>query len=126
VTNASDDRCVLVVDDEEDIRESLREVVEMAGCSAVTAANGSEGLEMIARHHPCLVIVDLAMPVMTGEEMIDAMRKEPSFANVAIVISTSAPSRAPRGVPVIPKPVDIRELWRVIRLACRCDPTAAS
>jgi CheY-like chemotaxis protein len=114
--------CVLVVDDEEDIRESLREVVEMTGCTAITAANGSEGLAMMVLHRPCLVIVDLIMPVMSGEEMIEAIRKEPSLGNIAVVISTSAPARAPRGVPVIPKPVDIKDVWRWIRQTCRCDP----
>jgi len=81
---------------------------------------------MMARHHPCLVIVDLVMPVMSGEEMIEAIRREPTLSHVAIVVSTSAPGRAPKGVPVIPKPVDIKEVWRWIRQTCQCDPAPAS
>jgi CheY-like chemotaxis protein len=118
------ERCVLVVDDDEDIRETLREVVEMAGCTAITAANGSEGMAMLAQYRPRLVIVDLVMPVMSGLEMIAAIRLEPSFADIAIVVSTSAPGGAPIGVPVIPKPVDVNEVWRWIRETCRCDARA--
>jgi two-component system response regulator CpxR len=112
--------CVLIVDDEEGTRESLREVVEMAGRTAVTASNGREALELLARWHPCLIILDLIMPVMSGEEMLEAMRKEPTLAKVPVVISTSAPARAPAGIPVIPKPVDIDRVWDWMRRTCLC------
>jgi CheY-like chemotaxis protein len=112
--------CVLVVDDEEDIRETLREVVEMVGCSAVLAANGLEAMQILARHQPCLIILDLTMPGMSGEELIDAMRLQPELAGLPVVISTSAPGRAPPGLPVIPKPVDIEKLWAMIRSTCHC------
>jgi CheY-like chemotaxis protein len=112
--------CVLVVDDEEDIRDTLRDVVEMAGCSAMLAANGAEALKLMAQHRPCLIILDLTMPVMTGIEMLEAMRQEPAFAGLPVVISTSAPSRAPRGVPVLPKPIDIKALWAWMQRTCDC------
>ena len=120
MTAAPHEGCVLVVDDEEDIRETLREVVEMIGCSAVLAANGQEAMALLTQYHPCLIILDLTMPVMSGEQFIAAMRKEPTLADLPIVISTSAPARAPAGLPVIPKPVDIDKLWHLIRATCRC------
>src|SRR6188768_4005984 len=103
--SASD--CVLVVDDEEDVRETLREVVEMGGCEAIVAANGADGLQLLAKHRPCLVILDLLMPVMSGEAMLEAMRDQPELAELPVVISTSAPERAPAGVPVLRKPLDL-------------------
>lgn len=112
--------CVLVVDDEPDIRETLQEVVEMAGCSAMVAANGREALALIAEHRPCLVILDLLMPVMTGNELIEEMKKQPELAGVQVVVSTSAPSRAPAGVPVLPKPIDLDAMWDWIRRSCAC------
>jgi CheY-like chemotaxis protein len=117
---AHDAPCVLVVDDEEDIRETLREVVEMGGCSAVTAANGAEGLHMLAAHRPCLIILDLMMPIMSGQEMLEAMRNQPSFAEVPVLISTSAPERAPAGVAVLKKPLDISVVWDWMRRNCGC------
>jgi CheY-like chemotaxis protein len=115
--------CVLIVDDEDGIREVLAEVVAMAGCSALVAANGAEAMQILAEHHPCLIILDLLMPVMSGTEMLDAMKSVPELAALPVVISTSAPSRAPAGLPVIPKPIDINLVWEWMRRTCRCaDP----
>jgi CheY-like chemotaxis protein len=116
----SGEGCVLVVDDDENIRDTLRDVVEMAGCSAIVARNGVEALEVLARHQPCLIILDLLMPVMGGEQMLEEMKKEPAIASLPVVISTSAPERAPRGIPVVPKPIDIEALWEIMRRTCHC------
>ncbi len=116
---SSDTPCVLVVDDEEDVRETLREVVEMTGCTALLAANGAEALELLQQRRPCLIILDLLMPVMTGTEFIEATRRQPELAALPIVISTSAPARAPAGFSVVAKPIDIEKVWDYIRRACR-------
>jgi CheY-like chemotaxis protein len=115
--------CVLIVDDEDGIREALAEVVEMGGCQAIVAANGAEAMKILASHHPCLIILDLLMPVMNGVEMLDAMKAQPELATLAVVISTSAPSRAPAGIPVIPKPIDVNVVWDWMRRTCRCTQT---
>ena len=118
--------CVLVVDDEEGIRETLTEVIEMTGCSAISAADGAEALKMLAERRPCLIILDLLMPVMTGAELLEAMRKDPVLAAVPVVIATSVPHRAPAGVPVLTKPIDIDCMWNLIRRTCRCVSPATS
>lgn len=112
--------CVLVVDDEEDIRDALCEAIEMIGCRAITAADGAAALELLRTYRPCLIILDLLMPVMTGQEMIEAMRKEPELAALPVVVSTSAPARAPAGVPILPKPIDIEKFFGWLRRSCRC------
>jgi two-component system chemotaxis response regulator CheY len=117
--------CVLVVDDDEDIRETLREVVEMAGCSAILAANGAEALKMLEVHRPCLIILDLLMPIMTGDQLIDVMKNAPELSGLAILVSTSAPGRAPPGIPVLPKPIDIGVLWSWMRKTCTCGAPVA-
>lgn len=111
---------VLIVDDDELIRETLCELVEMAGCSAMVAANGREALKVMTEHRPCLVILDLLMPVMTGNELLEMMRHEPSLAAVPVVVSTSAPDRAPPGVPIIRKPVNIDVVVDWMRRSCHC------
>lgn len=116
--------CVMVVDDEPDIRETLREAVEMAGCTAVLAANGADALELMTSSRPCMVIVDLMMPVMTGLELLHAMQQVPALADVPVVISTSAPRRAPPGLPILPKPIDLSALWRWMRQNCSCGSNA--
>jgi CheY-like chemotaxis protein len=116
--------CVLVVDDEADIRETLREAVEMVGCTAVLAANGADALKLLRESTPCLMILDLIMPVMTGEELLEIVRQQPAFAHVPVLISTSAPQRAPAGVPILPKPIDLGAFWAWIRENCRCSARA--
>ena len=111
---------VLIVDDDELIRETLQELVEMAGCSALVAANGKEALRVLADHRPCLVILDLLMPIMSGNELLDIMRQDPTLADIPVVVSTSAPDRAPPGVPIIRKPVNIDALVDRMKGTCRC------
>jgi CheY-like chemotaxis protein len=112
--------CVLVVDDDADIRETLREAVEMVGCTALLATDGRDALRVLGEHRPCLVILDLLMPVMTGQELLEEMRLVPDLAQLPVLISTSAPRRAPAGVPVLPKPIDLRAFWAWIRQNCEC------
>lgn len=125
MTDAED--CVLIVDDEEDIRETLRDVVEMGGCGAILAANGAEALKLLETRRPCLVVIDLLMPMMSGAELLEAMRSVPTLAAIPVLVSTSAPERAPAGVPVMPKPINITKFWERMREHCRCaaDPGAS-
>jgi CheY-like chemotaxis protein len=112
--------CVLIVDDQEDVRESLRDVVEMVGCRALMAASGEEALALMAGCRPCLVLLDLLMPGMTGAELLEAMRRDPALAALPVLMSTSAPERAPRGVPVLAKPIDVEALCGWMRRSCQC------
>jgi CheY-like chemotaxis protein len=118
--------CVLVVDDEEGIRETLREIIEMLGCTALTAADGAEALALLETHRPSLILLDLLMPVMTGYELLALLRCDERFSGVHIVISTSAPAQAPAGVPILPKPIDIERLWRCLRETCRCGAASST
>lgn len=121
----SEDPCVLIVDDEKDVRESVRDVVEMLGCRAVLAKSGEEGLSILGHMMPCLVVLDLTMPGMGGLAMLTAIRSQPALLNLAVLISTSAPERAPRGVPLLPKPVDFDALCAWITKLCHCEQTTS-
>jgi CheY-like chemotaxis protein len=112
--------CVLVVDDEPDARDMMRELVEMAGCSALLAADGVEALTLLDEHRPCMIILDLMMPRMTGGEMVEVLRSRPELASLPVLISTSSPNRAPAGLPVLAKPIDIDALWDFMRKTCTC------
>lgn len=69
-------RRILLVEDEPDIRASLKDLLEMQipGAEVTTAANGREGLRMIATSHPHLIITDFKMPGMNGLEFLAAAR----------------------------------------------------
>jgi two-component system sensor histidine kinase/response regulator len=109
-------RRVLLVEDDEDIRESLREAFEDAGYEAEVASNGQEALDLLRDGvpYPDLVILDLVMPVLDGHRLYQAMQSDPALAGIAVIVSTSSPSRAPEGVLVVPKPVKLERLLEMV------------
>jgi two-component system, sensor histidine kinase and response regulator len=113
---------ILIVDDEPDIRDSLREWLEDEGYDVATAADGAEALELLAggQQVPCLVILDLLMPNVSGSEVYRRMQCDPRLATVPVVVSTSDPSRAPSGVLIMKKPVSFKHLLGTIRQHCSC------
>jgi CheY-like chemotaxis protein len=112
-------KTILVVDDDEDIRELLKDALEDKGYVVRVAENGREGLESLQRlDHPCMVLLDLIMPVMTGNELYDAMQADPVLAGIPVVVSTSDPRRAPAGAQLLNKPVDLRALLSVVERFC--------
>jgi CheY-like chemotaxis protein len=108
-------RTVLVVDDEPDIRESLRDALGDQGYSVLVACNGREALRLLPDlPRPCAVILDLIMPVMDGAELYAAMRATPGLANIPVLMSTSDTSRVPNLVPVMKKPVNLDRLLTAV------------
>ena len=101
-------KTVLVVDDEVDIRESLRDALKDEGYDVHLAANGREALEVLpGLPRPCAVILDIIMPIMNGADTYRAIRATPELADIPILVSTSDPSRAPADATVMKKPIDL-------------------
>lgn len=110
---------ILVVDDELDIRESLQELFEDAGFQVVTAADGAEALSVMTSEPPCIVILDLVMPGVNGNQVYDSMRQDDRLRAVPVIIATSDPARAPRDATVLRKPIDVGRLLDAVRQHCR-------
>jgi CheY-like chemotaxis protein len=107
---------ILIVDDEDDLRETLRDVFEDEGHEVRTAENGAEALAILAREAlPDVVILDLIMPGVDGVEVHARMARDPRLCRVPVIISTSDPSRAPAGVPVMKKPIDLDRLLAAVQ-----------
>ncbi|MDP9469617.1 MAG: response regulator [Chloroflexota bacterium] len=70
-------KMVLVVDDEPVIRDLVADVLRDEGYAVVTAADGREGLDLLARERPDLVLMDVMMPGLDGREAYLAMRSRP-------------------------------------------------
>lgn len=111
---------VLVVEDEEDLREMMRDALEMNGYAVVTASDGEDALAKIGGiEHVCLVILDLLMPVMNGWDFFERMRQRSELASVPVVVHSSAPGRAPSGVArVLQKPLMLDRLLSVVGEYC--------
>jgi CheY-like chemotaxis protein len=79
---------VLVVEDDEDMRIILTQLLEYHGWNTVTASDGVEGLDMLQKHRPALILLDLAMPRMDGVQFRAAQRQlpDPKLASVPCVI----------------------------------------
>lgn len=105
-------RRVLVVDDDESIRDSLREAFEDEGYTVATASNGEEALARLrdGASRPDVVILDLVLPVIDGGRVYQAMQADPALSKVPVVVSTATPARAPKGVITIPKPLKLHRL----------------
>jgi signal transduction histidine kinase len=79
---------ILVVDDNEDINNFVASVLS-DDYDVITAFNGQEGLQKTVLHRPDLVLTDIMMPKMSGHQMIQAIRKDPSLATTCIVVLTA-------------------------------------
>lgn len=116
-------RCVLVVDDDPDIRASLRMVLE--GFEVVGAADGLQALKVMDERAVDVVLLDLMMPVMDGPTFLEALRAR--GCQVPVIISSAATGLAQRvrelGVPwFLPKPFDIDQLEAMLALALERPP----
>ena len=77
---------ILVVDDDDDFREALCEVVSEAGYPVEQAENGEVALARIAAEVPGIVLLDLKMPVLDGWGVVERLRKDPSTAAIPVLI----------------------------------------
>lgn len=81
-------KTILVVDDEQDIREALHDKFKSEGFHVLVADDGDVGLTIALEKHPDLIILDVIMPNMTGWEVLEQLRKDPWGANVPIIMLT--------------------------------------
>jgi CheY-like chemotaxis protein len=91
-----DPKTIVLVEDDDGIRETMAALLEDEGFRVVQAANGEEGLAGIrAAGDPCLVLLDLWMPVMNGWQMLAAMRRDAALARVPVVVISAAGDLSP-------------------------------
>ncbi len=111
---------VLIVEDEEDLRELMRDALQMRGYSVVTAEEGTDALRKIDDiGPPCVILLDLLMPGMNGWDFFEKVRERPELASVPVIVHSSASSRAPAGVTrVLQKPLAFERLVSVVAEYC--------
>ena len=110
-----------MIDDDDQVRETLCEGLRSEGCDVVGAAGGPEGLEMIGAEKPDVVVLDYAMPVMTGAEV--ARRVKAAHPDLPIIFCSGyADSLALDqidGAIVLRKPIAIEDLSQAVRAAAK-------
>jgi CheY-like chemotaxis protein len=118
---------VLVIEDDRDVAQTLKELIEEQGHRAICAGNGREALALLEQERPSLMLIDVFMPVMNGVEFLRAVRSNPKLAEIPRVIMTAANDRmigVKEDVSVLYKPVDFEGLKRILHKYC--DPTYPS
>jgi CheY-like chemotaxis protein len=100
-------KTVLVVEDEVGVRRMLTKLLGAKGFRTIEAGNGREAIEHLARETPAAIVIDLLMPIMSGVELLKALRRNAYFRAIPTIVLTGVAE--PRevvalGVPVILKP----------------------
>jgi two-component system, chemotaxis family, chemotaxis protein CheY len=99
VASPSHAHAVLVVDDDDDTRDSLVVYLQNVGCDARGASGGENALGQLREgFQPCSIVVDVSMPGMDGWGLLTALQKDPALAALPIVMLTGSPEHAPRAV----------------------------
>lgn len=110
---------ILVVEDEESIRTMMRDILEIEGYNVITACDGDQGIEQLRAisPEPCVVLLDLMMPVKNGWQFLDVQRNDPDLAKFPVVICSayteSAKSVHPSGF--VPKPIQLDSLLHAVK-----------
>jgi CheY-like chemotaxis protein len=114
-------QCILVVDDDHDIRDSLVELLTERGFPAVGAGNGVEALEVLrtSESPPSLILLDLMMPVMDGREFRERQLENPAWRAIPVIVISaySDVEQQARALALdhLRKPLAIRPLIDAIR-----------
>lgn len=116
---------VMVVEDDFEIRESIIEALEDLGYACTAAPNGEAALNALRRADPlpCLILLDMMMPVMDGRAFLEARAVEPRVAEIPVVVlsayrDVASAVGATRVAEIIAKPVPLSLLKSVVQRHC--------
>jgi CheY-like chemotaxis protein len=119
---ATHDDTVLVVEDDDEARANLIQLLQFEGFVAKGFENGAAALDYMKKSkEPCLVVLDMRMPVMDGAELRAALLRDPRLAAIPVVVVTAYDPSAAAGlgaVRVFRKPLDFDALMNVVREHC--------
>lgn len=113
-------KTVLVVEDDEATRSLLTELLALGGYQVMTAGHGGEALERLgAGVRPCLILLDMMMPVMDGETLLGILSDDPRYRDIPVIVSSAG--RVDRSLAVasfLPKPIDLAQLEQQLERYC--------
>ncbi|SRR6266508_4162036 len=111
---------ILIVEDEPSIRAVLSEILEDEGYPVASVTNGMEALVYLRQHaHPCLILLDLGMPVMTGWEFREEQQRHSTLREIPVIVMSALPDLARRATALgvagcLDKPIDINVLLGMV------------
>jgi two-component system, chemotaxis family, chemotaxis protein CheY len=120
MTKPSCPASVLVVEDNDDIRQAIGEILEIEGYEMALAEDGERALELLSElPRPCLLLVDLIMPRLDGWKLLGMLSRDDRFATIPVVVMSAAADRTTVPAhPTLKKPIDLDILLRIVREHC--------
>lgn len=123
MNSSAKEHVVLIVEDDASLRETLILILEELDYQAVAAENGQQAL---ARLHemdtlPCIILLDLMMPVMNGWQFLEAMEKDAALARVPVVVMSAVAETSVESLKVaghLTKPTTYDQLVAVVQQNC--------
>ncbi|MGY3266154.1 response regulator [Lysobacter sp. HA35] len=121
---SSSGKAILIVEDNPDIRDTFRTLFELEGFDVQLAANGEDALASLDRNDasPCLILLDLSMPVMDGWQFLDVLRSREHGSNIPVAVlsanvdaNVSRDLRTRYGCRVLRKPASVDALLGMVR-----------
>lgn len=115
---------VLVVEDDADIRDAMTGILESNGYSVCAASDGAEALAQLqAGSKPCMILLDLMMPIMDGWTFCQERQKDASLAEIPVVVVSAVTRQDPRNaglraVDHLSKPLNVDELLATVARHC--------
>jgi CheY-like chemotaxis protein len=113
---------VLIVEDDQAIRQMMQDVLEIQGYKVFLASNGREGTEKLLQlsPKPCVVLLDLMMPELNGWQFLDFQRSDPSLLHIPVVVCSAyrESARSVKPAAIIDKPVQLEALLGAVRSFC--------
>jgi len=113
---------ILSVDDEQDVTELVEFHLTRVGCDVVTASNGRDALQAVARRRPDLILLDLMLPDIDGFGVCEILRRDPATATIPILLLTAWATDDARNfglelgaIDYLTKPFSPRELTRRVQ-----------
>ena len=117
------EKTILVIDDNNDIRENTAEILDMAGYKTFTAENGKKGVEVALKERPSVIVCDIMMPELDGYGVLHLLRKNPDTQHIPFIFLTAKTERSDfrKGMEMgaddyITKPFDDIELLNAVEI----------
>jgi len=112
--------CILLVEDESDLRTVIEEVLVDEGCVVVCAKDGAVAFEWLSTHpRPSLVLLDFIMPRVHGWAFLERMRADPAFDDIPVVAISALPMTSPLVTAELRKPFELSTLVETVRRFAR-------
>lgn len=98
-----------MVEDDHDIRVAVRQSLEMAHYQVHSAPNGRDALKLLKKHKPDLIILDMVMPLMDGEEFLRSKNQDENLKDIPVILISAHEDKLKLNepLPFLKKPLDL-------------------